>query len=117
LKSGKEYALTRVLSSRGDTYRVATTQAGRTATVTVTRKARAARLTLQLHPATSVQAVYDAFDAAPGDHFLGGGERGDFVDLRGRIVPVKVSEACSSAPIPYFASSAGWGLRLVSENV
>jgi len=117
LADGDQFALTHVLSSRGDTYRVATTEKGRTATVTVEPSARGARLTMQLDPATNVREVFDAFDAKADDHFLGGGEQGDVVDLRGQIVPVKVSDVCSSAPVPFFASSAGWGLRLVSENV
>ncbi len=36
---------------------------------------------------------------------------------RGRSCPVEVYDECSYAPVPYFASSAGWGLRLVSENL
>jgi alpha-D-xyloside xylohydrolase len=115
--SGNQFALTYVMSSHGDAYRVATTEAGRTAAVVVARDAHGVRLSMQLHPAANVQQVYDAFEAHAGDHFLGGGEQGGFVDLRGRIVPVKVSYVCSAVAVPFFASSAGWGLRLASENI
>ena len=70
------------------------------------------RLSLRLHPETDVQQVYDAFETGPDEHFLGGGERGDCVDLRGQILQIKVAEPCTYAPVPFFASSAGWGVRL-----
>ncbi len=114
---GEEYALTTVLSHSGGVYRVATSEPGRTATVTVAATATGARLTISLHPAAGVFAVYDAFDTPAGTHFLGGGEQGRGVDLAGQIAPFQVTDACSYAPVPYFASSAGWGLRLASENV
>ena len=58
----------------------------------------------------------DAFDTKPHEHFLGGGERGaggrparpDPLD-RGRAT------AARYAPIPFFSSSAGWGLRIASQ--
>ena len=117
ISTGDQHTLTKVLKQRGDVYTVATDEAGRFATVTVQQTATGARIDLQLHPTTDVQQVYDAFDTSSHDHFLGGGEHGDGVDLRGRIVPVKVSDVCSSVPVPFFASSAGWGLRLATENV
>jgi len=115
--TGDQFSLTKVISSRGGVYRVATSEPGRTATVTVTRRRTGFRLSVQLHPATDVQQVFDAFQTAKSDHFLGAGERGDGVDLRGRVLPVKVSYVCSYAPVPYFASSAGWAVRLATENV
>ena len=116
----RQYALTKVLSASGNVYQVATGEPGRTATVTVSPTATGARIELALHPATNIQEVYDAFGAAPDEHFVGGGELGNgerikSVDLRGEIISVKVSP-CSYAPIPFFASSAGWGLRIASEN-
>ena len=60
--------------------------------------------------------MYDAFDTGADEHFLGGGEKGESVDLRGQILPIQVGYACSSIPIPFFASSAGWGLRLASQR-
>ncbi|HZO97695.1 MAG TPA: TIM-barrel domain-containing protein [Gaiellaceae bacterium] len=115
--TGEQFRLTKVLSSHGSVYRVATSEPGRTATVTVTRTRAGFRLSLRLHPAAGVEQVYDAFEAGPDDHFLGGGERGEPPDLRGRVLPVKVSATCSYAPVPFFASSAGWGLRLATRNV
>src|SRR5437763_12729372 len=115
--TGDQFTLTKVLSSSGGVYQVATSEPGRTATVVVRRAPGTVRLALRLHPETNVQQVYDAFDTSSSDHFLGGGERTDGVDLRGRILPVKVSNVCSYAPVPYFASSAGWAVRLATQNV
>jgi len=117
LTSGATHKLTKVTSSHGDVYAVATDEPGRTATVTVARTTHGYRVSLRFHPETGIEQVYDAFTAQPGEHFLGGGENQGAVDLRGQIVSVKVSTSCSYAPVPYFASSAGWGLRLASENV
>jgi alpha-D-xyloside xylohydrolase len=114
--TGDQFMLTKVISSRGGVYEVATNEPGRTATVTVTRRPSGYRVALRLHPETNVQQVYDAFETSKGDHFLGGGERGDGVDLRGRILPVRVSYTCSYAPVPYFASSAGWAVRLATQR-
>jgi alpha-D-xyloside xylohydrolase len=115
--TGEQHSLTKVLKQRGDVYTVATDEAGRFASVTVQQTASGAHIDVQLHPTTDVQQVYDAFGASSNDHFLGGGESRDGVDLHGRIVPVKVSDVCSSVAVPFFASSAGWGLRLATENV
>jgi alpha-D-xyloside xylohydrolase len=115
--TGDQFTLTKVLSSSAGVYRVATSERGRTATVAVKRRAGGYSIALRLHPETDVQQVYDAFESSASDHFLGGGERGDGVDLRGRILSVKVSNVCSYAPVPYFASSAGWGLRLTTQKV
>jgi alpha-D-xyloside xylohydrolase len=114
--TGNQYSLTKVLSSKGSTYQVATSEPGRTATVTVAPTATGARVEVKLHPASGVQQVYDAFDAAPDEHFLGGGEHGETVDLRGQILQVKVGYQCSGIAIPFFASSAGWGLRLATQT-
>ena len=116
----RQYALTKVISVEGDTYTVATDEPGRTATVTVVRVATGVRIAVSLHPAANVQEVYDSFGAVPDEHFVGGGELGNgerikTVDLRGQIVSVKVGP-CSYAPIPFFASTAGFGLRIASEN-
>jgi alpha-D-xyloside xylohydrolase len=117
LTSGVTHRLTKVTSSHGGVYDVATDEPGRTAVVTVARTAHGYRVAMTLRPATGVAQVHDAFTARPDEHFLGGGEGTGPVDLRGQIVSVKVSTSCSYAPVPYFASSAGWGLRLASENV
>jgi alpha-D-xyloside xylohydrolase len=113
--SGELHSLTNVTSSKGNVYQVATDEPGRTATVTVTPTPTGARVQLVLHPATNIQQVYDAFLAAPTDHFLGGGEHGETADLRGRILSVEVGYQCSYAPIPFFSSTAGWGVRIASQ--
>ena len=115
--TGEQFALTKVISSHGDTYDVATNEPGRTATVTVADHGSSYRVSVRLHPEKGVQQVYDAFDTHAGDHFLGGGERSGPVDLRGQVLAVKVSESCTYAPVPFFMSSAGWGLRLATANV
>jgi alpha-D-xyloside xylohydrolase len=117
ISSNDQHKLTRTTSSHGNVYEVATDEAGRTATVSVTHIRHGFHVSLQLHPAANVQQVYDAFDAQPDEHFLGGGERAGGVDLRGQLLPVKVSYLCSAVPVPYFASTAGWGLRLDTQNV
>ncbi len=114
--NGNQYSLTKVISSQGDTYQVATDEPGRTATVTVAPTTTGARIDLVLHPAAGVQQVYDAFDAVPDEHFLGGGEHGEAVDLRGQILQIKVGYQCAGIAIPFFASSAGWGLRLATQT-
>ena len=115
--TGDQHKLTKVISSSGDVYRVATDEPGRTATVTVARRPTGIAISVRFHPDTGIEQVYDAFDTSSGDHFLGGGERSTGIDLSGQILPVKTSDVCSYAPVPYFASSAGWGIRLATQNV
>ncbi|HXH96107.1 MAG TPA: TIM-barrel domain-containing protein [Gaiellaceae bacterium] len=117
LSTGQQFTLTRVLSVRNGAYRVGTNEPGRTATVRIKRTRHGFRVVVRIEPGTDVQQVYDSFETNPGDHFLGGGERGGHVDLRGQLLPTYASNRCSYAPVPFFASSAGWGLRLVGENV
>ena len=113
------YSLTRVLSVSKDGlhYRVATNGPGRTALVSLTRSTGGYRIAVRIEPARGVMAVYDSFSSPVGAHFLGGGENGGRVDLSGVIAPVEVDYHCSYAPVPYFASTQGWGLRIASENV
>ena len=59
--SGIQHSLTKVVSSHGDAYTVATNEPGRTAAVTVVARADGARIEVALHPARGVQQVYDAF--------------------------------------------------------
>jgi alpha-D-xyloside xylohydrolase len=115
--TGEQFRLTDVTSKRGGVYQVATSEPGRTATVTIRKRPGGFRVGVRLHPATDVLELYDAFTTQQDEHFLGGGERGSAVDLRGQILPVKVSFRCAYAPIPFFMSSGGWGVRLVSQNV
>jgi alpha-D-xyloside xylohydrolase len=114
--TGDLHYLTKVTSSQGAVYQVATDEPGRTATVTVTVTKTGARIQLALHPTTDVLQVYDAFDTSPTDHFVGGGEHGESADLRGKLLSVEVGNQCSYAPIPFFASTAGWAVRIASQN-
>jgi alpha-D-xyloside xylohydrolase len=115
--TGEQFKLTDVVSSRGGVYQVATSEPGRTATVSIARRPHGFRVSVALRPAANVARVYDAFEVRPGEHFLGGGERGATVDLNGEVLPVAVSNSCSYAPIPFFMSSGRWGIRLASQNV
>jgi alpha-glucosidase (family GH31 glycosyl hydrolase) len=117
VKGGAVHQVTKVLSSSGGVYRLATDEPGRTATVTVRKAAHGFDVSVQLHPARNVIQLYDAFTASASDHFLGGGERGGISDLQGQIVQNAVSNECSYVPVPYFESTAGWGLRLDTRNV
>ena len=114
--SGRQFALTRLISSHGTSYTVATSDPGRSATVTVVPRPDGVAIEVKLHPARGVLELFDSFDTSPGEHFLGGGERGVSVSLDAQILPIEVNDECSYAPVPFFASSAGWGLRLASEN-
>jgi alpha-D-xyloside xylohydrolase len=114
--TGVVHKLTNVISSHGDVYQVATEEPGRTATVTVSTTKTGAQIQLAIHPATDILQVFDAFDTSPTDHFVGGGEHGESADLRGKILSVEVGYQCSYAPIPFFASTAGWGLRIASQS-
>ena len=115
--TGEQHRLTDAEPERDGVYRVATDEPGRTATLRVARTAHGFRVSVEIVPDTNVLQVYDAFSTGPAEHFLGGGERGAAVDLRGQILPVAVSHRCSYAPVPFLASSAGWGLRLRTQNV
>ena len=117
LASGVQHALTKVTASHGGVYQVATDEPGRTATVTVSEIPHGFHLAVRLHPESGVRFVFDSFAAGADDHFLGGGERSGGVDLRGQILPIKVSYLCGAVPVPYFSSTAGWGLRLDTQNV
>jgi len=114
--TGAVHELTNVTSSRGGIYQVATDEPGRTATVSVGTTKTGARIQLALHPAAGVLQVYDSFDTEPTDHFVGGGEHGESADLRGKILSVEVGYQCSYAPIPFFSSTAGWGIRIASQR-
>jgi alpha-D-xyloside xylohydrolase len=117
LANGHLWSLTKVTAAHGNVFDVATSEPGRTATVAVTAIRHGYRIAVRLRPATGVTAMYDAFGTGPDDHFLGGGERGGGVDLRGQVLPVEVSYVCSSAPVPFFSSTAGWALRLDSQRI
>jgi alpha-D-xyloside xylohydrolase len=111
------YTLTNVTSSSGNLYHVATSEPGRTATVKITREPDGYDVDVRLHPQTHVTEIYDSFTVSADDHFVGAGERGGTPDLLGDVLPIAVSYQCAYAPVPFFASTGGWGLRLASLNV
>src|SRR5205814_7312369 len=94
-------------------YVVGTDETGRRATVVITRRTSGGGLDVRytLTPALGVDSVAESFSASTAEHFLGGGEDGDFVDLRTHIAPQRTSYTCGSEfPMPYFVSSAGYGI-------
>jgi alpha-D-xyloside xylohydrolase len=117
LGPGVQHKLTKLISANGNVYEVATDEPGRTAIVAVDSVPNGFRIHMSLQPRAAKARIYDSLDTQPNAHFLGGGEQRRQVDLRGAIVPIKVSTGCGYAPVPFFASSAGWGLLLDSPNV
>jgi alpha-D-xyloside xylohydrolase len=122
LADGSVHTLTRALSKESasgrSVYRVATDERGRTATVTVRRTVRSVRVSLRLVPETNVVEVYEAFEGTRSEHFLGSGQRPDFLDLRGTVVPLKVWNLSRSTVVaPFFLSSRGYGVRLLTTAV
>jgi alpha-D-xyloside xylohydrolase len=114
---GTSHVVTDLVSSsevpNGTRYVVATDETGRRAIVTVTRRTNRRGLDVRytLTPERGVASVIESFAASPAEHFLGGGEDGDFVDLRGHIAPQRTSYTCGSEfPMPYFVSSTGYGI-------
>ena len=91
-------------------YTVATDEPGRTATVTVAATEAGAHVDVTLTPASGVAEVREAFAGSPAEHFLGGGERPGYVDLRGQAPSLAVSVNCAPAPAPFFLSTAGYGV-------
>jgi alpha-glucosidase (family GH31 glycosyl hydrolase) len=102
----------------GTAYTVATDEPGRTAVVTVRRVPTGLSVDFRLEPADGVVATFDAFAAAPDEHFLGGGERPQPLDLNGQALAVKASYACrNTMPAPFFLSSTGYGISLDSGAI
>jgi len=115
--SGEWRYLNDVISSHGNVYTVGTNDPGRTATVTLTRRASGVRVSVAIHPTSDIGQVYTAYGATTADHFLGSGERTDGADLSGKVVQMKVGIGCTYVSVPYFASTAGWGLRVSGQHV
>ena len=87
LQDGTSHRLTNLRSSApvlgGRRYVVGTDEPARTATVIVQRTSRGLRVAWTLEPAAGVARVYESFAARDGEHFLGAGQQGASVDLRG----------------------------------
>ena len=121
---GTSHVVTDLISSsavpNGTRYVVATDETGRRATVTVTRRTNGRGLDVQytFAPATGIASIAESFAASPAEHFLGGGEDGDFVDLRNHVAPQRTSYTCGSEfPMAYFVSTAGYGIFARALNV
>jgi alpha-D-xyloside xylohydrolase len=73
---------------------------------------------LDLGATVGTHATWLAVDlaAAPDEHFLGLGERFDHVDQRGQVVDLRVVNGASGGltykPVPFYLSSAGYGLLI-----
>jgi alpha-D-xyloside xylohydrolase len=119
---GKSHSLTNALSSspipNGVRYTVATDEPDRTATVELTQAGDAVEVHWTLTPATGVTTVWEALDAYPDEHFLGGGENENAVDLTHQVVPFKVWHPCRAyAPVPFYASSRGYGIAVATSAI
>jgi alpha-D-xyloside xylohydrolase len=114
---GKSHVVTDLVKSsdvpHGKRYFVATDETSRRAVITVTRRVNGRGLDVRyaLMPKRGVTSVIESLAAATTEHFLGGGEDGDFVELRNHIAQQRTSYTCGSEfPMPYFVSSAGYGI-------
>ena len=94
-------------------YRVATDEPSRQAVVDVTPSSGGTTVAFALKPSTNVVETTAAFAGHPGEHFLGGGEREQSLDLAGQSLPVKASSACvTPMPATFYLSSRGYGVAM-----
>jgi len=104
---GVEHHVTDLVRRTGAEYVVATDQRGVDAHVTV--RAFSDRVQID-YRVPGAAALGFAMTAARSAHFLGTGQRIRWVDMSGTVQPLKVRNQCSSsAPTPFFASTAGFG--------
>ena len=91
-------------------------EAGHRARLTIEHDGEGARV----HVASD-EAAWLAADlaAAPDEHYVGLGERFDDLDQRGKQVDLRVTNGALRdivyKPIPFFMSSAGYGVRILSD--
>lgn len=113
LANGSLHQLGGELGRTGTGYRVATDEPSRTALVAVTKTPTGDRVSFSLKPATNVVETTALFSGHPGEHFLGGGERDQAIDLAGQSLPIKASSACATPmPAPFYVSSRGYGVAM-----
>ncbi len=66
----------------------------------------------------SIEAIAIGFSAQPDEHYLGFGERFNRIDQRGQEIDLYVINGASGGltykPIPFFMSSTGYGVRLLT---
>lgn len=69
-------------------------------------------------PDPNIEAIGIDFIAHPDEHYLGFGERFNRIDQRGQEIDLQVTNGASGGlaykPVPFFMSSAGYGLRLLT---
>jgi len=121
-RDGREHQLGRVLSrhTAGHTTTIAlgADERSRTASLALRPTPTGLAVSLSIRPASGVQAIRFTLAAKGSAHFLGSGERTKVVDLQRTVQPLKVWNACdSSAPAPFFASTAGFGASVRSTAV
>ena len=117
VSGGVRHSLTNLVSQArsGDAvvFSVATDEPGRGATVTVSPSANGFSVAVAFSPSIGVKRVFETFAVSAGEHFLGGGMRGDSVDLRSLVVAGKVLYQCGSSVVtPFYASTAGYGVTV-----
>lgn len=120
--AGVEHPLTRVVSSHLSAGAARITlgapDTGATAQLSVSRAPHRIDVSLAVDPAAGARALRVTLSAPESAHFVGTGERTRFVDLRRTVEPLKVWNDCgSSAPAPFFASTAGFGAYLRTAAV
>lgn len=120
--AGVEHPLTRVVSSRltagAARVTLGAADAAAIAQLTASRAPGRVDVSLMVDPAAGARALRVTLAAPASAHFVGTGERTRFVDLRRTVQPLKVWNDCgSSAPAPFFASTAGFGAFLRTAAV
>ena len=106
-RDGVEHRVTDLVRRVGSVYTAATDQPGVTARITVQAAAAQVHIDYRV-PGAAILGF--AMTARSDAHFLGTGQRIRWVDMRGTVQPLKVRNQCSSsAPTPFFASTAGFG--------
>lgn len=78
------------------------------------------RIELTAAPECAADWVRIDLAAQPDEHFLGFGERFDALDQRGNVVDLNVVNGAAGGkaykPIPFFISSAGYGVQLLTSR-
>lgn len=125
----------------GDALRLTVVTPGGDLDVTLRPEAEGVvRLEARVADGVAADRVGIGFDARPGERFLGFGERSNAVDQRGTdveqfvaegpyqpeerpfiagIVPtfsIRLDDAASSYPVPWFVSTAGYGVEAASDD-
>jgi alpha-D-xyloside xylohydrolase len=130
LAGGATHHLTDLITSApvagGTAYTVATDEPGRTATVTVTSTPQGARVHWALSDPADVTTMFEAFTAAPDEHYVGGSSAAK-VDLRGTVRAWRPGKEgrhadnyCSDqaeVSTPFYLSSGGYGFYAETSAV